>query len=91
MTEYQKCRKCGYVFAQIDRSGPSIGGFGDIMRHGDETMCPHCGGSVIWVDSTDLPLSPYKRMEDAKRHMKLGCLYGIVALLGWLLFFLFIR
>jgi len=74
MREIQKCRRCGKTFSEITRTGPSIGSMGDIMRHSDEKACPYCGGSVIWVNEKGDPLSSYKRMEEANRHLKLGCL-----------------
>ena len=90
MSEFQKCQKCGRTFAQLDRSGSSIGEMGDIMRRADDKMCPICGGRVIWVDDSGSPMSAYKRMEDANRHLRLGCLWGLVALIGWLLFYYFV-
>ena len=89
MNEFQRCQKCGTTFTRIDRTGPSIGGMGDIMRHADEKMCSRCGGRVIWVNDSGSPMSAYKRMEEANRHMKLGFLWGIVALIGWLIFYYF--
>jgi ribosomal protein S27AE len=91
MREIQRCRKCGHVFAKIDRSGPSIGGMGDIMRHSDDRVCPRCGGSVIWVDEGGSPLSAYKRMEEANRHLRLACLWGAIALIGWLIIYFVLR
>jgi len=90
MSEFQKCQKCGKTFARIDQTGPSIGGMGDIMRHAGEKMCPSCGGPVIRVDDNGSPMSAYERMEEANRHMRLGCLWGIVALIGWLLSYFFV-
>jgi hypothetical protein len=31
------------------------------------------------------------RMENAQRHLKLGCLWGIVAVLGWAIFYYVVR
>ncbi len=78
-----------YSLPSIDRTGPSIGGLGDIMRHAEEKMCPRCGGRVIWVDDSSSPMSAYKRMEEANCHMRLGCLWVIVALIGWLILYYF--
>jgi len=92
MKEFQKCQKCGKVFARIDRTGPSIGGIGEAMRHSDEKVCPSCGGPVIWVDDSNSPLSAYRRMEEANRHLRLGCLFGVVAVIGFLiLYFLVLK
>lgn len=90
MREFQKCQKCGKVFAQIDRTGASIGGIGEIMRHSDEKVCPSCGGTVVWVDDGGSPLSAYRHIEDANRQLRLGCLWGIIALLGFLLLYYFV-
>lgn len=60
---------------------------GDIMRHSDEKICPHCGGQVIWTDTDGAPMSPYKRMQDANRHLRLGCLYGIIAIIGCIILY----
>jgi len=90
--ECQKCRKCGKVFAEVDRNASSIGGTSDLFRHVDEKTCPRCGGSVIWVDEDDQPLSISKRVEEVNRHLRLGCLWGIIALLGlFLLWYLVLR
>jgi DNA-directed RNA polymerase subunit RPC12/RpoP len=89
MSEFQKCQKCGTTFTRIDRTGPSIDGMGDITRHADEKMCPCCGGRVIWVDDSGSPMSAYRRMGEVNRHMRLDCLWGIVALIGWLIFYYF--
>jgi hypothetical protein len=35
-------------------------------------------------------MSAYKRMEDANRHLRLGCFWGLVALIGWLLSYYFV-
>ena len=91
MREIQRCRKCGQVFAQIDRSGPSIDVLGDTMRQSGDKVCRRCGGSVIWVDYGGSPLSDYKRMEEANRHLRLGCLWGVVALIGWLIIYFVLR
>lgn len=87
MSEFQKCQGCGRISAQIDRIGPSIGGIGEIMRLADEKSCPHCGGPVIWVDDRGSSMNACKRMEEANRHMRLGCLWGILALMGFLVFY----
>ncbi|MFC1539018.1 hypothetical protein ACFL6H_06325 [Candidatus Latescibacterota bacterium] len=92
MREFQKCQKCGKLYCQIDQTGPSIGGFGDIMLQSDETVCTSCGGTVIWVDEGGSPLSAYKRFEEANSHLRLGCLYGISALIFFLiLYFLVLK
>ncbi len=51
MKETQACRKCGRVFAEMTRSGPSHPLFltSDIMRRSGITMCPSCGGKVAWT------------------------------------------
>jgi len=90
MSEFQKCQTCGRTFARFDRSGAPVGGMGDLMRHADEKRCPSCGGRVIWVDDRGSPMSAYKRMEAANRNMRLGCLCGVVSLIGWLLFYFFV-
>lgn len=90
MSEFQKCQKCGRTFARFDRTGPSIGEMGDIMRRAGEKVCPSCGGPVIWVDDGGSPMSPHKRMEEANRHLRLGILWGIVALIGWLFLYYFV-
>jgi hypothetical protein len=90
-TELQKCQTPGKVFSQIERTGPSIGGIGEIMRHSDEKVCPNCGGPVIWVDYKGSPLSAYKRMEEANRHLRLGCIGGIIALIGFLALYYFVH
>jgi len=119
MREFQKCQKCGKVYAQIDRTGPSIGGMGDIMRHAGKTICPSCLGPVIWVDDRGSPMSADMRtgysqakeefstdierakheyhermrsipMDEADRHLRLGCLWGIVALIGFLILYHFV-
>lgn len=90
MIEIQKCRKCGKVFSEVYRTGPSMIGIG-IWRHADEKICPVCGGPVIWVDERGVPLSPYKRMEEAKRHLRLGCFWAIVAIIGLIIYFVVIK
>jgi hypothetical protein len=32
------------------------------------------------------PMSPYKQMQDAQHHLRLGCLWGIIAIIGWVIF-----
>jgi hypothetical protein len=50
MTEYFMCRKCGKVYFRMDRTGPSLGVMGDVMRHAQTSRCRTCAGVVIWVD-----------------------------------------
>lgn len=90
MSELQRCQKCGQVFDQIDRTGPLTGGIGELMRHADEKVCPSCGGRVIWIDDSGSPMSAFERMEEANRHMRLGCLWGIVALIGFFILYYFV-
>ncbi len=87
MKDIQKCQKCGKVFSQMVRAGPSKGGIGDIMRQANTMTCPNCGGSVIWVNEANVPLSAHERMEEANRQLRLGCIWGIVAIIGLLAFF----
>lgn len=91
MRESQKCRKCGHVFSQFERTGPSVGGLGDIMRRGRTMQCPRCGGPVTWVDDGGMPLSPHQRMEDTKRHLRLALLFGAIALIGFAIVFLIVK
>lgn len=91
MKETQKCRKCGHVFAGTERSGRSFGGIGDSMRRADAKVCPRCGGPVTWVGQGGAPLSPFQRMAEAKRHLRLGCLWGAIALVGGLIALLVIK
>ena len=81
MREYQKCRRCGRIFAQIDRSGSPISVMSESMRRAEEKECPDCGGPVIWVDNQDSPLSENKQMEEANRHLRMGCLWSFIALI----------
>ncbi len=87
MSEFQKCLKCQKVFSQFDRTGPSIGHMGDVKRYANEQVCPSCGGRVLWVDDNEIPLSGLKREEELGKHLGLGCLWSILALIiGYLLF-----
>ena len=90
MSEFQKCQRCGNVFAQIDRTGPSIGGISEIMRHVDEKECPSCGGPVIWVDDRGYPMNAYRRMKEANLSMIVGCLGVLVALIVILILHYFV-
>jgi len=46
-THYQVCQKCGTLFARREVDGPEcITGLVDIYDH--STMCPKCGGNVVW-------------------------------------------
>ena len=89
MRETQRCQDCGHVFSEIERTGPSLGGIGDIMRHAGEKACPRCGGAVKWVSQGGSPLSANKRLEEAHHHLRLGCLWGAIAggiaLIGFLI------
>ncbi|MGD0294281.1 MAG: hypothetical protein ABSB30_10530 [Terracidiphilus sp.] len=88
MREIQKCRRCGHVFCEIERSGPSPVGLGHISLHAGEKLCPRCGGPVVWVDESGSPLSAYKRLEEANWHQRQGCLLlAIIVLLGLILSF----
>jgi DNA-directed RNA polymerase subunit RPC12/RpoP len=89
MRESQKCQKCGRSFTRIDRTGPYIEGMGDIMRRVKEKTCPGCGGRVIWVDENGTPMNTYKSIEESNKHFRLGCLWGVVALVGFILFHYF--
>ena len=91
MRETQKCRKCGKTFSQIERTGPFLGGMGETMRHSEDKKCPHCGGSVIWIDENGSPLSACKRMEDANRHFRLGVLWAVIAILAYLAAYFLIK
>lgn len=89
MGETQKCLKCKRMFARYERTGPSPNWMGDAARRTDVKTCPSCGGRVVWVDDDGLPLSDLERMDDAKRHLMLGCLWGVVSLVGFLLVYHF--
>ncbi len=52
-TDYQVCQKCGTVYARRDVDGPEfITGMMDIHDH--PTMCPKCGGNVVWQSSPEI-------------------------------------
>lgn len=52
-TDYQVCQKCGTVFARRDVDGPDfITRMSDIYNH--STMCPKCGGNVVWQSSPEI-------------------------------------
>jgi hypothetical protein len=52
-TDYQVCQKCGTVYARRDVDGPDfITGMIDIYDR--STMCPKCGGNVVWQSSSGI-------------------------------------
>lgn len=52
-TDYRVCKRCGTVFARRDVDGPEfITGMIDIYDH--PTMCPRCGGNVVWQSSPEI-------------------------------------
>jgi hypothetical protein len=52
-TDYQVCQNCGTVFARRDTDGPEfMTGMMDIYDH--PTMCPKCGGQVVWQASPNV-------------------------------------
>ncbi len=56
-TACQACRKCGTVFARRDINGPdSMTWMTTVLDH--TTMCPKCGGDVVWQSSADLETGP---------------------------------
>ena len=91
MNEIQKCRRCGKTFSKISQTGRSIGGMGEIMRHSEKKICPNCGGQVIWIDESGAPLSAFQRMEDMNRNLRLGCLWGIAVIIGFIILFIILK
>jgi len=52
-TDYRVCQKCGTVFARRDIDGPEFAiGWMDVFD--SPTMCPRCGGEVVWQPTREI-------------------------------------
>ncbi|RJP54064.1 MAG: hypothetical protein C4583_03480 [Anaerolineaceae bacterium] len=51
-TDYQVCQKCGTVFARRDVE--DLGFITGMNTYDHPTMCPKCGGKVVWQGSPEV-------------------------------------
>lgn len=74
-TDYQVCQSCGTVYARRDIDGPHFMGMG-LFDH--STMCPKCGGDVVWQSSPNVGPGPGFRL------ITMLLLFGVILLGLWL-------